>query len=921
MQEVQDPARQTGTLDPSSLASLPVGLVKEVNQHQYIVAIDSAFFHPNGAYFNAYTAFDFPGTTEKVAFAAKRIQFNPKGVVGGTMARLQLVSEHLLSIGPKTQLYLPANGLNYVEWDCNGFQSLHLQGEFRFSGDLLVPDSSTSLTPYVSARFEIHANDIYNVITQVSFSPFSVRGLKDFVFQINQAVVDLSDFANSPGMVFPTNYANVYGSDLNLWRGFYVKEFTIKLPPEINRSEGAPISLTAQHLIIDDAGVSGIFGVNNLLSLGEGDMYGWGFSVDQFNIGLVANEITAGLLKGKVQVPALDNNAFAYTASIHKNTTTGKSDYLFALQPASNVSMSCFFADVTLFNTSVLGVQKKYGKFKPFMILNGNMAIGHNSFSLPSIGFQQLTLVTEAPYITNGLFTLSSAGTSENLLGNFPIVIDNLAVGLYNQQPVIAADLGFNLGDGSTNLSVTTNVKVVAKFQTQPVNYTLSGATEQPKKVTWSFDKLKVNDIRIQVTSQPFTLDGLIAFKENDPTYGKGFFGALVMDFGDVLPAPVTVTGCFGRTSFRYWSVDAAVPLNAPIPGTGIKINQIRGGLSYHMAGSKSNAQLINDIATNASGTSSGQIYTPNESIGIGFRAGAGFAFQKENVLNGDIVLAVTFNSSGSLNNISLNGNAYMLANKAERTTAGNRVFGSVNALFDNVNDIFSVDANLAFDFAGSATGYAYTKLYISPDKWYFWLGRPSAPCFVNIHNLATVNGYFMVGQEMEPMSPPPAHLLSLINDYNLDDQRDVGKIATGDGFAVGVNFSQYFDKSIGWDNFELYGAGSVGAGFDMTMIKYGPGTRCMGSSTYGIGFKNWYLQGRLYAWLSLNAGLRGKVFGNDFDVTILSGNAALLLEGKLPKPTYVAGYIHLDATVLEFIHVEMDFDFDFGNNCTIVSG
>ncbi|HLP12304.1 MAG TPA: hypothetical protein VK177_10270 [Flavobacteriales bacterium] len=103
-------------------------------------------------------------------------------------------------------------------------------------------------------------------------------------------------------------------------------------------------------------------------------------------------------------------------------------------------------------------------------------------------------------------------------------------------------------------------------------------------------------------------------------------------------------------------------------------------------------------------------------------------------------------------------------------------------------------------------------------------------------------------------------------------------------------------------------------------MFKFAPGTHCEGS-TAEVGFRNWYLQGKLYAWLSLNAGIRGQAFGTNFDVTLLNSNVALLLEGKLPKPTYVAGYVHLDATVLEFIHVNMDFDFAFGNNCTVVGG
>jgi len=244
-----------------------------------------------------------------------------------------------------------------------------------------------------------------------------------------------------------------------------------------------------------------------------------------------------------------------------------------------------------------------------------------------------------------------------------------------------------------------------------------------------------------------------------------------------------------------------------------------------------------------------------------------------------------------------------------------------MDILYDHTNKIFNATLSANIDFQDKVIGYGYTKLYIDPELWYFWAGRPSLPCNVNIYNLASAKAYFMVGQNLEPMAPPPPQLTSLISDYSLNNQRNVEQISIGNGMAVGVSLDIGFDKSIGWDSFEIYGSGSVGAGFDMTMIKYGPNVQCEGSATKGIGLRNWYLQGRLYAWLSLNTGIRGHALGSDFDLSLLSANAAILLEGKLPKPTYVSGYVHLDATVLSFIHVDMDFDFDFGSNCTIING
>ncbi|MEI8136903.1 MAG: hypothetical protein WCH21_06215 [Bacteroidota bacterium] len=70
-------------LNPDSNVSLPFGIIKQIGAVRYTIAIDSMKFLPIGAYFSAYAAIDFPGTTKKLAFKGSNIKFNPKGVVAG----------------------------------------------------------------------------------------------------------------------------------------------------------------------------------------------------------------------------------------------------------------------------------------------------------------------------------------------------------------------------------------------------------------------------------------------------------------------------------------------------------------------------------------------------------------------------------------------------------------------------------------------------------------------------------------------------------------------------------------------------------------------------------------------------------------------------------------------------------------------
>src|SRR5690554_4798567 len=125
-----NPSLQTSSFNPEDHASLPVGIVKEIGETKYIICIDSAYFTPKGAFFSVYMALDFPDSEQKIAFAAKDLQFNPKGVVDSENAKLQLISPVNINLGPKFSVQFKNDGKNYIEWDCNGYKQTSLSLDF-----------------------------------------------------------------------------------------------------------------------------------------------------------------------------------------------------------------------------------------------------------------------------------------------------------------------------------------------------------------------------------------------------------------------------------------------------------------------------------------------------------------------------------------------------------------------------------------------------------------------------------------------------------------------------------------------------------------------------------------------------------------------------------------------------------------------
>lgn len=907
---VQDPDKQVGSYNPEDHPNLPIGLVKEIGGTKYIIAIDSAYFLPDGAYFSAYMAIDLPGADKKLAFAAKDIKFNPEGVIGGEQAKLQLVSDHMISMGPNTRMFIPGDGSNYVQWNCNGFELVNLHGVFLFSdGILQVPENSTD--SLVSASFEIMATDVNNIMTSVDFSPFVIRGMEDFSFTVTNAYVDMNDFANPSGVQLPSCYQQIYGAEPNLWRGFYIEYFAVELPDELSKND-ENLTLYANQMFIDDAGVTGNFGGENLFSSNQGEMAGkWGFSVDLLEIQLTMNSLTGAAMEGEIKTPLFDEEPMDYMAMITQNPNAEQLDYLFGVDASGTYDVPSLNSSVELNPGSVLQVLRMNGEFRPSMCLSGEWSLDNPNANVQGVAFQNFTVIHEAPYVTNGVFSLVSSSGNQASAGNYPISISQIGFGFYNNQPAFGATVALNLGEqGSGNsFSAETSFRVKSLIEQNSAG-----------KTVWSYNGFQLTDILIDVETNAFDLLGVISFHDDDPVYGKGFYGSMNMSIDAVMQGTLGLACAFGNVNdMRYWMVDATIPTSLVLGQ--IMITSLTGGIANHMVDLRTTNQMLATILgapLDSTSPVAAPTYVPDPSVGLAFKAGVAFQnLVSAKTLNGGVLFTIAFNANGGLQNIGLAGKAFMMKEPHEEQTSGSSMQGSVAINYDNQQQIFDAQLDMQAQFAGGLTALIWSHIYLSPNLWYVHLGRPSQPCQVNLYNLASASAYFMFGQNLEPMPPPPPEVASVFS--SISSQRNTAAIASGNGVSLGMNLSAGFANSVGWDNFTVYGSGYAGAGFDMTLYKYAQGTHCQGSSE-PFGLNNWYLNGQLYAYAGLAVGIAGTLAGANFDVTVLSTNIAMILQGKMPRPSYVFGGVHIDVTVLSVINLDMTYQFELGEDCQIVN-
>lgn len=935
--EVVANGKTTDKLSESDLqADLPVGIAREIGNAVYVIAIDSAYRADRGGwFFSAYASITFPGTSKAIAFAAKNVGFNNGGLTSSSQVKLMLVSLQKIPVNENLTIELPADGRNFIEFDCNGFKSINLKGDFIFSNSLLIPDREINIDAQsVKATFEINTGDLSNIMTTVSITPFKVSGLNDLSFEVRSATVDYSDIANPSGFIFPQDYQQSYGENVTLWRGFYLQDVKIRIKGFTDSTTvGQDPSIQAGNLLIDDLGVSGLFSATNLLALENGSADGWPFSVDQFSVKLTFNRVTGGSLAGFLAIPVLGDEPVAYTAMVEQDNVKKEMLYRFSVATGEDkIFPTPFSAKIKIEKGSIISIEKRgKGKLVPAALLHGSLFVEKGEMKVDKIRFENLGITTVKPYIVSGEFSTVGSGQAKST--GFPVRIDSVNLRIYPGQAAIGFGVSLNfMNKEDKGFAASTFIQLMARMEDVPTtSVNPEGISVAGTKQEWKFDKVRVNDVALNCKTQAFTLVGRLSIYNDDPVYGDGFHGYLEFSIRKILEKGVKVNAYFGsKETFRYWHVDAYVPTgNIPIVPP-VSINGFMGGASYKMVrqqplvpdfsklGPEAAAELSTGSANNA------LVYIPDEKVGISFLAGVTLIIATDKAVNADVMLEVAFNQGGGIRYAQFNGSAFfMVAIKNRGRVKGNSVpkapvYAAMSMLYDNENDVFHANLKTYVNLEGVIKGIGANGLvgeaviHVDKKDWYLYVGRPSQMFGVSLAGLATATTYFMIGTKMENIPPPPAEVREIFGDIDLSMMRDDIAAAGGKGIATGVHFKVGFDSKDKLKPF--YIVLMVGAGTDIMLRNYGD-AHCVGRDGK-IGIDGWYASGQAYVFLNGKIGI--KVKRKQFDIVSLG--LAALLQAKLPNPAWMKGQLAGKYSVLGgLVKGKFHLKFVVGEECEIV--
>ncbi len=894
----------------------PIKVLRDTQGTMYYTYFDNIVITPTGASASIYLVFKHnrDGENSKpLVFGAENIGFGPGGIIAsGT--KLALKSDIQRKIGKYVRLTIKAN--SGVTISCRGFEKLDFFGKVEICPSAIYPIDSVTLEPYENSTevfaFDFNTeiaslNDIYLEFANVK--PFAFAKAPNIAWTLGKMIFDFSQRKSPPvsgTSTLPKIYTNNFNQNTftNEWEGVYVDQLTAYLPTQFKTAASGRKSISLNQALIDKDGFTGEIFANNVLP--NGNASGWLFGINDFKLTLYQNQIVEGGFGGEIGLPVINKN-LGYLATIRRDNsykieikTAGDSTMIFtpfkgtklSLHPSSRVAAEFTKNDLYLYAT-----------------LSGDLSMQTDSVvKIPKVLFSNLKVDNKKNFSPGNWGIQGNAQVK--ILDGFEISLSKFNARKLSEDTV-SLDLGMGISLVDNRVTAMGDLNVLGKFKVEEGYH------------RWEYAGTKLNGVEVDAKiGTTHLLAGLQIFR-NDPDFGNGFVGKGTLDienFGNF-----GAFAAFGRTSFKYFAVEAFADLNKGIAAGPITFNGFGGGLSYRMDQIITNMrepQSTSFGVTNSSPSASiaglsGIRYTPNINKGLGLFARTRIELTgSKNAFNGAVLFGMEFTDSWALSKMYLKGAGLLMSKETagfnynpESTTAPYNA--PVSAFIDlnynhtarELNGNLGAYLNaLALKGIGPGNKMVDGKIFIGKNNWYFHLGTPSTPAGVNFSiagkSLAQATAYFCLGTDIPDIAPLPANLYQILPKY----QNSLVSRKSSRGIAFGSRFQAGFEL----DAIIARASLIAEAGFDVSLTEYKDFT-CQGTNIPIEGINGWYAKAQMYAYLNGKLSVLGK--------DILNLGVGMVLQGQLPNPTFAQGSAGYSAKTW-FGTKQGSFTVKLGNPC-----
>lgn len=909
----------------------PVVLTKEIAGKEEHIYFDNIKLGPNQGSCNIYYVLTIPKTGEKYVFSAENVGISNGGLL--TDIKLRINNDVSFRINNSTSMKLKGTDPGtYVQFNCQGLKEIGIVAEVEFCREFLTPVDPTSkqIITDPASKVKGYINTVVgswgDLFLTISMDPFALTKNQDVKWELTAATLDFSD-TRSPSFKFPTDYGSAFmdnsGGPSPQWTGVYIQSISATLPNKFSKGNN-PITVNAQEIIFDAMGFTGSVRAYPVLAMGDGNIGGWGVSIDTFSLSFMHNSLTGGSMAGLINIPTFDEN-LKYSAKIHEND-----NYEFKVITQGQLTANLWAAKVILESNSSISVSNQGSEFTIAANLNGMITVdgklGSLNFKVPDIKFQDVIIGNKDPYFSPGVW--SCTGSAGIKVGGFEITASriNLFKGETNDETKLGLDVKISLTNADAgSIGAEARMHVIGKMEP---------AGEIQK---WVFSKIAMSGITINADIKGNSIKGsLIFFDINEnPSFGTGFKGSLDAVFKGV--GEMTVFATFGQfPTYKYFFVDAMVKLDHPIPMGALGMHGFGGGLYNHMTRAKAealNGDHYSGGTRPAGSAPSGVSYVPDPNAGLGFRATVALSATVRESFNCDITFEMNFNAGGGIATVRMEGNGRFMdklnfGNSPHINPGGKpnsaSMCANVGLDYDFNKQVFSgsleVFANVGGILKGAGTGdkVVDAKILVEKAKWYILIGTPAEPCgFIfsipGIGQIAKSASYLDIGTDIPPMSSLESRgITGLAVDAPTGRQSGTG-FAFGSSIELGTSEKEFAI---------FYAKLKLNFGFDLMVGKYS-NTFCQnGGSSSELGINGWYAQGQAWAKVEAGVGIKVKVWGKKKRYDIFDVNGYVALKAKLPNPFYAAGILHGEYKILNgLVKGKCNFKFEIGEQCNVANG
>lgn len=849
------------------------------------------------------------GPPQLIGFIAKEVEFHPTQLKLPPN-RIELLEDVTLgNINGKVNFTFkkptdPSTGGCYVQWDENGFSQFGIELDATFTRDWLKPspDDGTSKS---KANFVATVANWNEMVLTGNLEKSQITSSQEMTIMAGNISFDMSDTLNPPTLTEEADFPDNYSGDKTLaFRGFHMETLTVELPKSFETHAGGKPTIAINDMIINDTGVTLKVKASNVLQFPNANVADLVASIDSVYVDIRNSSMFEAYIKGKIALPVSKTdsiqNPLKYKALFHNApaASTDNDYFQLTIEPTGPINASILKGTMELDPTSNILAYVDKDKRKFNLTLNGkfiwdNIKLGPVKNVKMNLGFQSVQLNYDSSLTTNKMtFNAGSwaFASPQKFLANFPVTIDNIG---FNQLTTtgnqmvhgkLNFDVIFNL---SKDIGGKTKLAVELAVEKNPLGSGLGKF--KPKYIGTNIDAISVYAHLAAVS-----IDGTIAFRNNDPIFGDGFKGNLSATF-KTPKVSITALAEFGNTDYlysskyRYWRVEAAAKFEPGLPFlSGVAFYGFGGGAYNNM---ESQLQYNSTLGKNA------YTFTPKKgNLGFSVQATIGTS-PKVETFNADVGLNGQFSSTQGLINIGFTGDFYVgapLLPQVKRDEA--QIKGSVIAdyNFPTKHFFLGVNANINRPPVTALNQSLVLDINGTTKKWFFKFGEPADTNDVSIYGV-NLYEYLMFGNDVyAPVNGFTERFrnnyYSILNNYPGIPSGGVdSNSATGRGFALGVGFE--FNKVLSQNVTSNYNVNLdlvAGAEVDLSMMEY-TGQNCADTSQR-IGFAGWRARGSIGMYLNASAYVKRSSDNNTWSLANIKAGA--WVDAKFPRPTYVAGAV-----------------------------